>query len=633
VILGNHPIHPISTLVKSFFLLTVAAFTVHDAFAQNSKTKQTAPQKKTKSVSVNPLKQALNSIVKIDFLKSHTIGTGFFLDNQGTVVTNAHVMSALMKDGEEPELSLADGTKFKIESIGSCQIAAGTNDLCFFKSSLKHSHWIEFSEVEASGGDRFTTIGHPRGFEFSFAEGLISNIRKKDDPIMQKLSERNGGAPTSAMIQLSAPINPGNSGGPVLSSDGKLWGIVTWSLNNLGADGINFAIPSSQVKVRYAESLKSFQDINRFKKVSKTEVLNKVTDLYKERYFSFWRNNFSSNDPSTEIAEASKNSKSALAVKIKIHGNHEASNKKFEIKLSLPLINEFLELDNLYSDEQALKRVETNNTIKQIHENIRDIYQISYFSPHTETEYQWQVREYKIRSKKDVETLTKATQEKLVQSIPLYFRPLFSSQNELRINRYIDIGHETPEYFYILSILAQTSINNFRDQSKKDPPLLEAQVKLAEQVLLSAQLELSSEDLPKPTVQPVVAQSQSRTPASTPARAPAAQKISSWQAKNFALLHQSKVQWRCSTDDSQCPTFKPSVSNYRGKDMIKIFHSGESRVVFPTTCTVVYESSAAIGAHCNQHTVNIEVASIQDPQKRATLWIDDQSWKLLKLVK
>jgi len=83
-------------------------------------------------------------------------------------------------------------------------------------------------------------IGHPKGEEWSYTKGLVSQVRDGYDWVTEEKIKHH-----ADVIQTQTPINPGNSGGPLLSDDGKLIGV-----NSFKAEGeaLNFAVSVSDVR-------------------------------------------------------------------------------------------------------------------------------------------------------------------------------------------------------------------------------------------------------------------------------------------------------------------------------------------------------------------------------------------------
>jgi hypothetical protein len=79
-------------------------------------------------------------------------------------------------------------------------------------------------------GDTVFSVGNPRGFEGTFAHGIVSGIRSIGD---------------DTLFQITAPISPGSSGGAIINDSGELVGIAFATFN--GGQNLNFAVPSSYV--------------------------------------------------------------------------------------------------------------------------------------------------------------------------------------------------------------------------------------------------------------------------------------------------------------------------------------------------------------------------------------------------
>ena len=180
-----------------------------------------------------------------------SFGTGFFVDKEGTMVTNAHVFADSLVAGNRARFEFKDGTVIKKHLIGKCRDARGI-DLCVVKLPIKPKAWIPLGDVETIIGQKVYALGHPRGYDFSISDGLISATRKLNTTSMgnQKLKGIE-------QIQISAPISPGNSGGPVFNDSGQLVGVSTWIRTDKGSQNLNFAIAVSEV-IKFLKDNKKF---------------------------------------------------------------------------------------------------------------------------------------------------------------------------------------------------------------------------------------------------------------------------------------------------------------------------------------------------------------------------------------
>ncbi len=170
---------------------------------------------------------AAPSIVQIR--TSEGLGSGVVLDNQGDVVTNAHVVA----DATTAKVVLADGSHHPATVSGSFPEV----DVAVVKITGATPPPAVFAD---SAGLRLGSVvlamGSPLGLRGSVTQGIVSAVNRT-------LSESST-VILGGLIQTSAPIFPGNSGGALVDLRGEVVGLPT-----LGADttGIGFAIPSNTV--------------------------------------------------------------------------------------------------------------------------------------------------------------------------------------------------------------------------------------------------------------------------------------------------------------------------------------------------------------------------------------------------
>jgi S1-C subfamily serine protease len=172
-------------------------------------------------------------------------GSGFVLDDDGYVATNAHVVTS--EGGgtngdraEEVFVEFADGNRVRAEIVGTdlnADIALLKVDpagLSFTPLALGQSDSLEVGEPVAA-------IGSPFGERQSLTIGVVSAI----DRNIQSLTRFAIGD----AIQTDAAINPGNSGGPLLDSHGRVIGInAQIKSQSGGGEGVGFAVPVDAVR-------------------------------------------------------------------------------------------------------------------------------------------------------------------------------------------------------------------------------------------------------------------------------------------------------------------------------------------------------------------------------------------------
>ena len=161
--------------------------------------------------------------------KSTALGSGFVINENGTVITNNHVI----QNAEGIFVKFTDGKEYEAEIVGTDPVS----DIAVLKiQSDKKFPAVKFANSEqAKVGDWVLAIGNPFGLGGTVTHGIISAINR--DINMGRYDN---------FIQTDASINQGNSGGPLFNMNGEVLGINTAIFSNSGGSvGIGFAIPSN----------------------------------------------------------------------------------------------------------------------------------------------------------------------------------------------------------------------------------------------------------------------------------------------------------------------------------------------------------------------------------------------------
>ncbi len=180
-------------------------------------------------------------------------GSGFVLDNQGRIVTNAHVVTN--GSGDHRTEAKAVFVEFPDRNVVPAEIIGFDP---FADVALLKVKPDGFSlHPLALGSDRQLVVGQPVaaiGSPFGEQQSLSVGIISATDRSVRSLTEfRIEGA-----IQTDASINPGNSGGPLLDAEARVVGINQQIETNSGAnDGVGFAVPISAVKRSVAQLKKN----------------------------------------------------------------------------------------------------------------------------------------------------------------------------------------------------------------------------------------------------------------------------------------------------------------------------------------------------------------------------------------
>jgi len=159
-------------------------------------------------------------------------GSGFIIDPNGMILTNAHVVSG----ADTVKVTLKDGRSFRGDVRGIDE----PSDLAVVKidgQNLPVASLGNSSSVQV--GDWAIAVGNPLGLDNTVTLGIISTLKR---------SSAQAGIPDKRLdfIQTDAAINPGNSGGPLLNALGEVIGINT--AIRAEAQGIGFAIPIDKAK-------------------------------------------------------------------------------------------------------------------------------------------------------------------------------------------------------------------------------------------------------------------------------------------------------------------------------------------------------------------------------------------------
>jgi len=189
-----------------------------------------------------------------------SIGTGFLVDEKGTVFTNRHVVSqeaeytVVFSDGKTAQVTSVERdplNDFAILTIGPSESPpAGGGDYPYI--SLGNSDYLKV-------GQTVIAIGNALGrFSNTVTKGVVSAL----DRGLTASAGYFGGQSTSFedVIQTDAALNPGNSGGPLVNLSGEVVGInmaVTSTAENIG-----FSIPINAVK----EALNDFRTHGRIRR-------------------------------------------------------------------------------------------------------------------------------------------------------------------------------------------------------------------------------------------------------------------------------------------------------------------------------------------------------------------------------
>ena len=165
-------------------------------------------------------------------------GTGFLIDDQGTIATNHHVIDG----AKNIEIKFVGGARYKTVDLladdSSRDLALLRVDLDKPTEGTKEdvSPVVLGDSEQVVVGERALSIGNPLGLEHTLTDGLVSARRMYE------------GKP---WIQMSVPVSPGNSGGPLFNLRGEVIGMTTAQImGGFGgrAQNLNLAVPVNALK-------------------------------------------------------------------------------------------------------------------------------------------------------------------------------------------------------------------------------------------------------------------------------------------------------------------------------------------------------------------------------------------------
>ena len=149
-----------------------------------------------------------------------SLGSGFYIDESGTVVTNYHVIEGC----SSAFVATHDGGTYPVTAVVGFDKDL---DIALLATTKQSSQPVAISSKEISTGEVVYALGSSLGLTGTFSEGLISAAEREIDGILY--------------IQITAPISSGNSGGPLVNDRGEVVGITSAGFED--GQNLNLAIP------------------------------------------------------------------------------------------------------------------------------------------------------------------------------------------------------------------------------------------------------------------------------------------------------------------------------------------------------------------------------------------------------
>lgn len=149
-----------------------------------------------------------------------SLGTGFYIDANGTVVTNYHVIEGC----DKASVKTSDGGSYEVTNVLGYSKEL---DVAILATSKKNSKAVDLATTSVSTGETVYALGSSLGLTGTFSEGMVSAAERKVGDV--------------TYIQITTPISSGNSGGPLVNAKGQVVGITSAGFTD--GQNLNLALP------------------------------------------------------------------------------------------------------------------------------------------------------------------------------------------------------------------------------------------------------------------------------------------------------------------------------------------------------------------------------------------------------
>ncbi|TET53183.1 MAG: trypsin-like serine protease, partial [Anaerolineales bacterium] len=174
-------------------------------------------------------------------LVTASTGSGFVIDKDGHIVTNAHVVD----DADALQVAFSDGDIASADVLG----VDPYSDLAVIRVDVERDRLVPLElgdSISLRVGQRVIAIGNPFGLRGTMTLGVVSAL---DRGLPSATEAQTSGFQNPDIIQTDAALNSGNSGGPLLDARGRVVGVASAILAPSGySTGVGFAIPADTVK-------------------------------------------------------------------------------------------------------------------------------------------------------------------------------------------------------------------------------------------------------------------------------------------------------------------------------------------------------------------------------------------------
>lgn len=187
---------------------------------------------------------------------NESIGTGFFINSNGLILTCAHVVD----DSIKLEVTLPEKGKkrYNAKIISICP----DYDLAILKTDYKNKYYLNIIDSDSvQQGSNVKAIGYPLGQDkLKMSKGIISGYQ-------------------DALFQTDSAINPGNSGGPLVDENNNVIGVNSQKITSNVADNIGYSVPIKYFSILYDKMINEQKDIQFIQKPDLLCKFSKIDNL------------------------------------------------------------------------------------------------------------------------------------------------------------------------------------------------------------------------------------------------------------------------------------------------------------------------------------------------------------------
>ncbi len=183
---------------------------------------------------INVLRPAVFKIITLDERdKELGLGTGFFINDSGLAVSNAHIFKGSQKAKiEHNELQAVLRDFLAINEQKDLILFELPNAVPLLGGKRRKLNYLSLAEKKPEVGEKIFVIGNPLGLDLTVSDGIVSAIRKLE--------------PFGQVIQITCPVSPGSSGSPVLNMNREVIGIASFQI--VDGQNLNFTIPAKRIR-------------------------------------------------------------------------------------------------------------------------------------------------------------------------------------------------------------------------------------------------------------------------------------------------------------------------------------------------------------------------------------------------